>query len=197
MKMKKILFGSLVFTFLAVGALISSADAAILLVDDFDDCAKPNAIGGNYGAWDKDPNDTTQTCIDSFDGDIKYGLAGYSLKLEYDVDSPNPAYNGFWMDLGSSDLRKYNSLVFYVKGDSVEGYTSQFNIELKNSVGEKGTYLVTGVTDRWQKVIVPFRKIDSITDWRNITQAVIVFDDLNCTDKDGVLYIDNITFETL
>ena len=38
--------------------------------------------GGNYGTWDKDPNDTTQGCVDSFDPDIKIGSRGFSLKLD-------------------------------------------------------------------------------------------------------------------
>lgn len=197
--MKKFCFSVVFCMALVLGWLISAnaADASVLLVDDFDDCSKPNALGGNFGAWNKDPNDTTQGCVDSFDGDVKNGASGYSLKIKYDVDSPNPAYNGVWMDLMNSDLRPYNSLVFYVKGDAVEGYTTQFKIEVKNQAGEVGRYLVTGVSDKWQKIIVPFRKINGITDWRNVTQFVIVFDDINCTDKDGVINVDNITFETL
>ncbi|MBU0650749.1 hypothetical protein KKC59_02450 [bacterium] len=194
--MKKLLCSLGVFAMLVLGSFVK-ADAAVLLVDDFDDNAKPNLLGGDFGAWDKDPNDTTQGCTDAFDGDIKYGTSGYSLKLDYDVDSPNPAYNGFWMSLSNSDLRQYNSLVFYVKGDEGDGYTTQCKIELKNNSGEVGRYLVVGISDKWKKVVVPFRKVTGLTDWSNVTELVVVFDDVNSTDKDGVIYMDSISFETL
>ena len=176
---------------------VASAHAGVLLVDDFNDISKPNFLGGNFGAWDKDKKDMTQFCVDSFDGDIKNGNSGYSLKLDYDVDSPNPAYNGFWMDLNNVDLREYNTFVFYVAGDKKTGYTTQFKVELKNSSGEVGRFLVTGVTSKWTKVMVPFRKIHGLTDWRSVSQIVIVFDDVTSTDKDGVLYFDDISFQTV
>ena len=194
--MRKLLGALIIGSVLMLG-VVGSGHAAVLLVDDFDDCTKPNALSGDYGAWNKDPNDTTQSCVETFDGDIKYGMAGYSLKLDYDVDSANPAYNGFWMDLANSDLRQYNSLVFYVKGDEGDGFTTQFKIELKNAGAEVGRAIVTGVTNKWRRVVIPFRKIDGLTDWSKVTQFVIVFDDINATDKDGIIYIDNITFETL
>lgn len=174
-----------------------SAHAAVLLVDDFDDISKPNFLGGNFGAWDKDQGDTTQYCVDSFDGDIKNGATGYALKLDYDVDSPNPAYNGFWMDLNNADLRQYNALVFYAKGDENEGYTTQFKVELKGANGDIGRYLVTGVSSEWQKIVVPFRKVNGLTDWSAVSQFVVVFDDINATDKDGVLFLDDISFQSL
>ena len=108
----------LVYVIALCGGLILNAagnlSAAVLLVDDFDDCSKPNYMGGNFGAWDKNPEDTTQSCTDAFDGDVKYGTKGYSIKLDYDVDSPEPAYNGFWLALNGADLRQYNAIVFYI-----------------------------------------------------------------------------------
>lgn len=184
----------------SVGLILTSvvvAHANVLLVDDFNDMSKPNFLGGNFGTWDKDEKDTTQFCNDSFDGDIRNGDSGYSLKLDYDVDSPNPAYNGCWMHLNNVDLREYNSLVFYVVGDKKTGYTTQFKVELKGSNGEVGRYLVTGVTSDWKKIVVPFRKFSGLTDWRSVAQFVIVFDDINATDKDGVLYLDDVSFQTL
>ena len=194
--MKKFL-SLLVFLAFLIASKVSFAEAGVLLVADFDSCSKPNNLGGNFGAWNKDPNDTTQGCVDSFDGDVKYGMSGYSLKLAYDVDSPNPAYCGFWMDLKETDAREYNSLVFYIKGDEGEGYTTQFKIELKNANGEVGRTLVTGVTDKWKRVVVPFRKITGLTDWSKLTQFIIVFDDINATKKVGIIYVDRITLETL
>ncbi|MQY53526.1 MAG: OmpA family protein [Firmicutes bacterium] len=173
--------------------VVGRGNAAILKVADFDSGEKPNNLGGDFGAWDKDPTDLTQTCMDSFSSEVKYGDKGYSLKLTYDVDSPNPAYNGFWTKLQNQDLRGYKELVFFVKGDEGKGFTRRFKVELKNPT-QVGSFLVSGVTSEWQKVIVPLKKFKRITDWSKMTEFVIVFDDLTSNPKEGVIYIDDICF---
>ena len=37
------------------------------MVADFNSGTKPNNIGGDFGAWIKDPNDPMQGCVESFD----------------------------------------------------------------------------------------------------------------------------------
>ena len=192
--MKNVMKKMMVVMGLAVIPAALQADT--IAVDDFNDGSSPNFLAGQFGAWDKDVNDETQTCVDSFDSDIKMGEEGFSLKLDYDVDSPNPAYNGFWMNLGKLNLDTYSSLVFYVRGDKEAGYTTQFKIEFKNEKGEVGTFLVTGVSDEWTKIVVPRRKVAGLSDWSAVTQLVVVFDDVNSTVKDGVIYIDDISFTT-
>jgi len=173
--------------------VVGRGNAAILKVADFDSGEKPNNLRGDFGAWDKDPTDLTQTCLDSFSSEVRCGDKGYSLKLSYDVDSPNPAYNGFWTKLQNQDLKDYKELVFFVKGDEEKGFTRRFKVELKNPT-QVGSFLVTGVTREWQKVIIPFQKFKRITDWSQMTEFVVVFDDLTSNPKEGVIYIDDVYF---
>jgi len=168
-------------------------NAAILKVADFDSGSKPNNLGGDFGAWNKDETDLTQTCMDSFSSEVKYGDKGYSLKLAYDVDSPNPAYNGFWTKLQNQNLIDYKELVFYVKGEEEKGFTTRFKVELKNPT-QVASFLVAGVTSDWQKVVIPLQKFKAITDWSQMTEFVVVFDDLTSNPKEGVIYIDDIYF---
>ena len=177
-----------------VFGLAGSASAAILLVDDFNRGEKPNALGGDFGAWDKDEADPTQSCVSSFDKANAYGGVGYALRLDYDVDSPNPAYNGFWMKLEGIDLTTYKNLVLYVKGDVVRGHTSQFKLELKNG-RETGKFLLQDVTGQWQRLSVPLAKFSGLTNWSSMTEFVVVFDDINATQKVGTIYLDEISFE--
>jgi len=170
-----------------------SGNAAILKVADFDSGSKPNNLGGDFGAWNRDETDLTQMCADSFSSEVKYGDKGYSLKLAYDVDSPNPAYNGFWTRLQNQNLSDYKELVFFVKGDEEKGFTPRFKVELKNPT-QVGSFLVTGVTSEWQKMVIPFQKFKAITDWSQMTEFVVVFDDLTSNPKEGVIYIDDIYF---
>jgi len=165
-----------------------------LLVADFDSGEKPNNIGGDFGSWNKDPTDFSQGCTESFDSVNRYGTKGFAMKLEYSVESKNPAYNGFWMFLQNLDASKYDNVAFRVKGDAKVGYTTVFKIELKNASKQVGRYYVTNVTDQWQDVVIPLRDFKGLTDFSNLTEFVVVFEDRIASNKKGVIYIDDIRF---
>ncbi len=179
------------------GVQAFAAEAAAsneLVIADFDTGDKPNNIGGDFGGWDKDPNDESQGTQMSFDTDDSQGDAsGYSIRLDYDVDSPNPAYNGFWMKLNGEDATAYNTLNFYVKGDAKLGYTKRFKIELKDMTNKPSAYIVSGVTDQWQQISIPFEKFRRIENWNALNEIVFVFDDINSTPKTGGILIDQVT----
>jgi len=166
-----------------------------LVIADFDTGDKPNDIGGDFGSWDKDPNDETQSTQMAFEADDALGdPAGYSIRLHYDVDSPNPAYNGFWMKLNGENATPYNTLSFYIKGDAGAGFSKRVKIELKDMSNKPSPYMVSGVTDQWQKISVPFEKFRRIVDWSNMNEFVVVFDDINSNPKSGTIYVDHVTF---
>ena len=166
-----------------------------LVIADFDSGDKPNNIGGDFGSWDKDPNDETQTTQMAFEGEDALGNpAGYSVRLDYDVDSPNPAYNGFWMKLNGEDATAYNTVTFYMRGDKEKGFTKRVKIELKDMSNQPSPYILTGLTDQWQKFTIPFEKFRKVKDWSAMNEFVVVFDDINSNPKSGTLYIDHITF---
>lgn len=186
--------------FVAIGVVfglglgVAPSWAASLVVNDFDSGEKPNNVGGDFGVWNKDETDVTQGVIGSFDDD-HYGNAGRAFRLEYDVDSPNPAYNGFWTKLNGADALKYKTLAFAVKGDAQNGFTSQVKVELKNMKGQVGKYLVKGITNQWQEVKIPFDQLRGLTDWSSMNEFVIVFDDITSTKKTGTILVDNIRLE--
>jgi hypothetical protein len=165
-----------------------------LVVADFDNGEKPNNLGGNFGAWNKDPSDPTQWCKEGFDNVTRRGNTGFAMKLDYSVDSPNPAYNGFWMTLPNIDVSKYDDINFLVKGDPESGYTTVFKIELKNANKQIGRYYVSSVGDRWQEISIPLSEFKGLTDKTNLTEFVIVFEDRMASNKKGALYIDDIRF---
>jgi len=187
-------FSLLVASLLLTGGLAAAADGG-LLVADFDSGVKPNNVNGDFGAWDKDPMDFSQTAIESFNTAEAKDGKGFCLRIDYDVDSPNPAYNGLWMKLNGIDVSKLSLLTFQVKGDKKRGFTPLFKIELKNNNGEVGRYYVTGVTDQWQKIEIPLLKIAGISDLTNMNEFVVVFEDWRCPVKEGTVYFDDIQFE--
>ena len=181
------------FTFSTV--IPSGMAATELAIADFDTGDKPNNIGGDFGAWDKDPNDETQGTQMSFEpGDALGDPAGYAIRLDYDVDSPNPAYNGFWMKLNGEDATAYHTLNFYMKGSAEQPFTKRVKIELKDMSNKPSPYIVTGLTDQWQKFSIPFEKFRRVTDWTSMNEFVVVFDDINSSPKAGTVYLDHVTF---
>jgi hypothetical protein len=163
-----------------------------LMIADFDTGEKPNNIGGDFGAWNKDPTDFTQGCTESFDSVNRYGVKGFCMKLDYSVDSKNPAYNGFWMNLQNLDATKYDNVAMRVKGDAKIGYTTVFKVELKNAAKQIGRFYVTNVTDQWQDIVIPMKAFKGVTDYSNLTEFVIVFEDRVASNKKGVIYVDDI-----
>lgn len=182
----------LVAIFSSLGAQAMPAETE-LVVADFNTGDKPNNIGGDFGSWDKDPADDTQTTQMKFEpDDALKNQAGYSIRLDYDVDSLNPAYNGFWMKLKGTDATSYNCLTFYMKGDSKAGFTKRVKIELKDKENKPSAYILGGVTDEWQKFSIPFEKFRRIQDWKALNEFVVVFDDVNSNPKTGTIYLDQI-----
>ena len=189
-----IMSGFMIMTFVAFKSqAMAAVTASELVIADFNTGEKPNNLGGDFGAWNKDPDDNTQKTEMKFESDDALGdTAGYSIRLDYDVDSPNPAYNGFWMKLKGIDATPYNSLTFYVKGDAKAGFTKRLKIELKDKSNKPSAYLVGNITDKWQKVSIPFDRFRRIQDWTSLNEFVVVFDDMNSNPKIGTIYIDQI-----
>lgn len=199
--MAKKMFFAAILTAAAIvltAGVSSAADAAAggneFLVADFNTGEKPNNIGGDFGAWSKDPTDFSQGCSEAFDTVNRRGSTGFAMKLDYSVDSKNPAYNGFWMFLQNFDASKYDNISLWVKGDGKIGYTTVFKVELKNASKQVGRYYVTNVTDAWQDIVIPLKDFKGITDFSNLSELVIVFEDRIASNKKGVIYLDDIRF---
>lgn len=172
----------------------TQAPSEELVIADFNSGDKPNNLGSNFGAWNKDPSDMTQWCKESFDNVTRHGDAGFSMKLDYSVASPNPAYNGFWMMLPNFDASKYDDLRFWVKGDAKEGYTTVFKVELKNAAKQMGRFYISNVSDQWQEIVIPLSEFKGLPDKANLTELVIVFEDRMASNKKGIIYVDDFRF---
>ncbi len=164
-----------------------------ILINDFNRKESFNNLKGPFGSWVVFYSDANQYCRDEFTAFERMGETGYGLKLTYDVDSPFSAYNGFFTNLTGIDLTGYKYLVFYIKGDKKAGFTTRINVELKNG-SETGKLEVNGITDEWQKIVLPLKKFVGLNNLQNMKELVIVFRDLNATKKEGVIYIDDLCF---
>ena len=168
--------------------------AAELMVADFNSGAKPNNLGGDFGAWIKDPADPMQGAVESFDAQDRYGDKGYALRLIYSVASKNPAYGGLWLRLENLDASKYDMLRFRVRGDAAMGYTTVFKVEVKDALDQSSHAYVRGVTDQWQDIALPLSGFEGMANARKLKELVIVIEDSTATSKQGVIYLDDVRF---
>ena len=98
------------------------------------------------------------------------------------------------MRLRNLDASKFDSLAFRVRGDPKMGFTTVFKVELKDSMDQTSHFYVHGVTDQWQDLVIPFKDFEGITNFRNLKEFVIVFEDTSATSKRGVIYFDDVRF---
>ncbi|MBI1869634.1 MAG: hypothetical protein HYS07_00400 [Chlamydiae bacterium] len=189
----------IVFIFLLILSQVIDAESSPeLLIHNFDEGELSNPFGGGSGAWLLNPEDENQSCNVSLDIEMRRVEKGFCLKLDYDLDSPEQAQGGFWTQLRKKDLSDYDHLQFFVRGDPKEGFAQQFRVEFKKPKDDKGveklvgSFLVQGVTDHWQEILVPLNKMVGITDWTGIDEFVIVLKDRMVSPKKGTLYFDDI-----
>jgi len=179
---------------------VTKEDLFYFTIDDFDSGSPKNNLKGESGTWQNDPSDEEQSIKANFDTNVKVRDKGASLKLEYDVDSPKNAVNGYWTQLGSFDASKYDHLELWVKGDEEKGYPASFKVEFKKyRKNEKGftetiigSYVVSGLTGAWQKFSVPLNIMNGILDWRDIEEFVITFEKRRLNKKIGAMFIDDL-----
>jgi len=180
----------------AVSGLRAGSTGAQLLVADYDSGDKPNNVGGDMGCWNKDPNDKSQGCSMSFTGEGSgRGGKGRVLALDYDVNSPNEAFDGYWMTLQNKDVSPYKKLSLWVRGDTEKGFSKSIKIELKNSAKEQATYTLSGITGEWKRFVIPLSEFGELKSYSSMTEFVVRFDDkVNADKKEGRIYVDDIAF---
>lgn len=175
--------------------------AADLMIASFETGGNSD-VGGGVGTWESNPLDTAQGC--KMDIVLMPGVMGKPtqtnvLKISYDVESTEPAFNGIWIGFNNTDLSSYDEMSMLIKGDAEAGFTTQFKLELKNAKGERVVHMVKGITDQWQRVVIPMEELKatgSISDWSKMKEIVFTFDDLTVTRKNGILYVDDIKFSS-
>lgn len=183
----------LVITILAITGINNLYAQEKKLIADFNDVAQPVNAGGELGTWDKFPEDNTQTCKATIVPDVYYGDKGHSWKVEYDVDSPNPAFNGIYLKFKGIDLSKYKYLTFQLKGDKAKGYPKRVKVELKTNA-ESGSYYISNIKGDWKKFSIPF-KFFKIKNLKDVKELTFVFEDKTSEQKTGIIYLDEIAVE--
>ena len=164
------------------------------VIADFNRPGHRTNAGLPLGAWNSDPGDPTQFCRARLVETERMGPEGFGLMIEYDVESPNPAYNGLWMKLPEVPLAAFGVLSFAIKGDAQRGFTRRVWLELKDR-SHVARFRLEGIEADWRTLRVPLREFTGIETLRAATEFVIVFDDETVTEKVGTIYLDDLMLE--
>ena len=169
-----------------------------LVVADFDNAQMTNNLGQPIEVWlREDGSDKTQSCQMSFVEDDALGKTlGRSVRLDYDVESENPAYNGIRTGLNLLDPAPYKTFNFYIKGDKAKGFTKKLKIELIGQGKPPSPYIVEGITDQWQKITVLLSEFWVTQSGVPLEKFVLVFADINNDPKVGTIYLDQVYFSS-
>lgn len=188
--------------FLSLATLLIFNTSAVLaesvtMIADFNNGETVNHLGQSFEVWLKgDGSDKTQSTAISFaEGDAMGGDAGKVLRVDYDVESEEPAYNGMRFNFGGYDASTFKSLSFYVRGDEEAGFSPNLKIEMIGANKRPSPMIVPNITSEWQKITIPFSDFFGIRDWTSLHQLVIVFADIVNDPKVGTFYFDNFSLE--
>lgn len=171
-------------------------DAKPLVLFNFDKKIPMNNIGGGWGAFDANPSDRDASIRTKYLKDKDLHKAGYNLKVSYDVESAQPAFNGIWTKLNNLNLKQFAAVSITIKGDKEKGFSDFFKIEIK----DKSTKIEANVEDistDWKKIVIPFDEFEGDTEeiaMDGLSEFTIVFEDWKFKQKVGIYYIDDICF---
>ncbi len=175
---------------------ILAAGEGDLVAADFDSAQKINNLGQLIEAWQReDGSDKTQNTEMSFVEDDALGKqGGHAVRLDYDVESENPAYNGIRTGLPLIKSSDYKTLNLYLKGDAAKGFTKRLKIELIGEGKPPSPYMIEGITDQWQKFSIPLSEFWVAQSDTPLEKFVAVFADVSSDPKVGTLYLDQVYF---
>ena len=156
----------------------------VLQIIDFKDAD----LTQNIGVW-------VHNILDPDQG-LKFEIAQQGqekiLKLDYDVDSPNPAMVGFWVNLRNQDLRGFDTLHVSLKAGVEEPFLGNIAFQFTDINNHKAAYLISRIPSEWKEFQVPLKKFNRINDWSEIKEFEIIIDDINARPKEGVLFVNEI-----
>lgn len=169
---------------------IAEADRDKLFLINLDD----SAVMRNIGVWEHNLFDSDQSLkVGVTEGNNADEKHRKILKLDFDVDSPNPAMVGCWLKLENLDLSEFDTLRLKIKSDESERFSGNLALQFTDADNKKAPYLINGIGKDWKEFEVPLKKFKRIHDWTRITGFEIIIDDINARPKEGVLFVDEIS----
>ncbi len=162
---------------------------SILWIANFED----EDVLRSVGTWEHNIMDPDQSIKVSIVGEATAGKReGKVLRLDFDVDSPNPAMVGVWIKLQNQDLSSFDTLHLSLRSGDGERFRGSVAVQFTDSLYRKAAYLVSNVKEEWKEYRIPLKKFARIANWSQVKEFEIIIDDINANPKEGSLFVDEI-----
>ena len=100
------------------------------------------------------------------------GAVGHCMHLRYAFGSEDPQYVSFRIDLGDLDASNYDHVELWIRGDREHSPALKIGFRRPKPdmprLMQDGTAVVSGIGDRWQRIVVSLNKLSGIGDWKHV-----------------------------
>lgn len=157
-----------------------------LLINDFSVTDTDNLLGLDSALFGRDTGSLMTASVEEG-----------ALRIDYDVTRTG-SFAGYTTELGSIAHQRFNAVTLLVKG--LAG-GEKVKLGLRGSSGEErkiliGQYLETGITQTWQKVVIPLVAFTSAYRAERLDRLVLAVENRIGSGK-GTVYIDDVKLETI
>src|SRR6266511_1296813 len=96
------------------------------------------------------------------------------MRIEYEFAGENSMQASFAIDLGDLDASAYDHVDLWIKGDEQIGYSRALKIGFRRPkpglprLMQDGTAVITEITGRWPRIVVPLNRMAGIEEWKHI-----------------------------
>ena len=124
---------------------------------------------------------------------ILFALNNSPIRIKYNLNEPFPQVKDFSIPISKSDIAKYKSLGFSIRGLE-EGYPGIIKVVLKTKKNEMSFQYVEGINLKWRHHVLLLKDFSGISDWSSLSEVAFVLEAWNVTKKKGIILIDDICF---
>jgi Putative glucoamylase len=106
------------------------------------------------------------------------------------------------LSLPDVDASAYDALVFWIKGDAQQGFAATLEVGFLRphpalpGMFQAGGFRVTGITDRWQQMVIPLNLMTGIQEWKHLSAFFLRIHPRSSPTPSGAYFIDEIMLIT-
>ena len=106
------------------------------------------------------------------------------------------------LSLPDVDASAYDALVFWIKGDATHGFAAMLEVGFLRphpalpGAFQAGGFRVTGITDRWQQMVIPLHLMTGIHEWKHLSAFFLSIHPRPSPTPSGAYFIDEIRLVT-
>ena len=98
------------------------------------------------------------------------------------------------------DASAYDHLELWIRGDQRTGYADTLKLEFRQPLSggppgllRQGSYVITGITDDWQRIRIPLNLMNGIEDWKQLRGLTLIWQPRRSPIQRGGYWLDDIS----